>query len=158
MQQWSLIQSQPLLKTIYLKLPTISYKRDKSFKEMSCKIKYSTLIRGDRQKNTMSSCRPVTHYSLILVHLSIVLLTTIWVALVDLTKFFASPSNGWNANLKNSSNYFPRKNKGSQMLELICRYPEAYRVCSLTGREAIFAWLWLERILQNMVRHLNFSI
>ena len=28
MQQWSLIQSQPLLKTLYLKFPTISYKRD----------------------------------------------------------------------------------------------------------------------------------
>ena len=33
MEQWSLIQNQPLLKTIYLKHPIISYKRDKSLKD-----------------------------------------------------------------------------------------------------------------------------
>ena len=33
MEQWSLIQNQPLLKTIYLKPPTISYKRGKSLKD-----------------------------------------------------------------------------------------------------------------------------
>ena len=32
MEQWSLIQNQPLLKTIYLKPPIISYKRGKSLK------------------------------------------------------------------------------------------------------------------------------
>ena len=32
-RQWSLIQNQPLLKTIYLKPPTTSYKRDKSLKD-----------------------------------------------------------------------------------------------------------------------------
>ena len=33
MEQWSLIQNQPLLKTIYLKPPIISYKRGKSLKD-----------------------------------------------------------------------------------------------------------------------------
>ena len=33
MDQWSLIQNQPLLKTIYLKPPIISYKRGKSLKD-----------------------------------------------------------------------------------------------------------------------------
>ena len=33
MEQWSLIQNQPLLKTIYLKHPIISYKRGKSVKD-----------------------------------------------------------------------------------------------------------------------------
>ena len=33
MKQWSLIQKQPLLKTIYLKPPIISYKRGKSLKD-----------------------------------------------------------------------------------------------------------------------------
>ena len=33
MEQWSLIQNQPLLKTIYLKLPITSYKRSKSLKD-----------------------------------------------------------------------------------------------------------------------------
>ena len=33
MEQWSLIQNQPLLKTIYLKRPIISYKRGKSLKD-----------------------------------------------------------------------------------------------------------------------------
>ena len=33
MEQWSLIQNQPLLKTIYFKPPTISYKRGKSLKD-----------------------------------------------------------------------------------------------------------------------------
>ena len=33
MEQWSLIQNQPLLKTIYLKPLIISYKRDKSLKD-----------------------------------------------------------------------------------------------------------------------------
>ena len=32
-EQWSLIQNQPLLKTIYLKPPIISYKRGKSLKD-----------------------------------------------------------------------------------------------------------------------------
>ena len=32
MEQWSLIQNQPLLKTIYLKPPIVSYKRGKSLK------------------------------------------------------------------------------------------------------------------------------
>ena len=34
MEQWSLIQNQPLLKTIYLNPPIISYKRGKSLKDM----------------------------------------------------------------------------------------------------------------------------
>ena len=33
MEQWSLMQNQPLLKTIYLKPPIISYKRGKSLKD-----------------------------------------------------------------------------------------------------------------------------
>ena len=33
MEQWSLIQNQPLLKTIYLKPPIISYRRGKSLKD-----------------------------------------------------------------------------------------------------------------------------
>ena len=33
MEQWSLIQNQPLLKTIYLKPPITSYKRGKSLKD-----------------------------------------------------------------------------------------------------------------------------
>ena len=33
MEQWSLTQNQPLLKTIYLKRPIISYKRGKSLKD-----------------------------------------------------------------------------------------------------------------------------
>ena len=33
MEQWSLIRNQPLLKTIYLKPPIISYKRGKSIKD-----------------------------------------------------------------------------------------------------------------------------
>ena len=33
MELWSLIQNQPLLKTIYLKPPIISYKRGKSLKD-----------------------------------------------------------------------------------------------------------------------------
>ena len=33
MEKWSLIQNQPLLKTIYLKLPILSYKRGKSLKD-----------------------------------------------------------------------------------------------------------------------------
>ena len=33
MEQWSLIQNQSLLKTIYLKPPIISYKRGKSLKD-----------------------------------------------------------------------------------------------------------------------------
>ena len=33
MEQWSLIQNQPLLKTIYLKPPIIWYKRGKSLKD-----------------------------------------------------------------------------------------------------------------------------
>ena len=33
MELWSLIQNQPLLKTIYLKSPIISYKRGKSLKD-----------------------------------------------------------------------------------------------------------------------------
>ena len=33
MEQWSLIQNQPLLKTIYLKPPIISYKRGKCLKD-----------------------------------------------------------------------------------------------------------------------------
>ena len=34
MEQWSLIQNQPSLKTIYLKPPIVSYKRGKSLKDM----------------------------------------------------------------------------------------------------------------------------
>ena len=33
MEQWNLIQNQPLLKTIFLKLPIISYTRGKSLKD-----------------------------------------------------------------------------------------------------------------------------
>ena len=36
MGQWSLIQNQPLLNTIYLKPPIISCKRGKSLKEYAC--------------------------------------------------------------------------------------------------------------------------
>ena len=39
MEQWSLIQNQPLLKTIYLKSPIISYKRGKSLKDMLVRSK-----------------------------------------------------------------------------------------------------------------------
>ena len=39
MEQWSLIQNQPLLKTIYLKPPIIAYKRGKSLKDIFVRSK-----------------------------------------------------------------------------------------------------------------------
>ena len=39
MEQWSLIQNQPLLRTIYLKPPIISYKKGKSLKDMLVRSK-----------------------------------------------------------------------------------------------------------------------
>ena len=47
MEQWSLMQNQPLLKTIYLKPPIISYKRGKSLKD--------TLVRS---KSNCKAWRP----------------------------------------------------------------------------------------------------
>ena len=47
MEQWSLTQNQPLLKTIYLKPQIISYKRGKSLKDVC-------------QNHTRSPCRPFT--------------------------------------------------------------------------------------------------
>ena len=63
MKQWSLIQNQSLLKTIYLKLPITSYKRSKSLKDTFVKDQKSNckaIMRGDRQNHTRSPCRPVT--------------------------------------------------------------------------------------------------
>ena len=39
MQKWSLIQNQPLLKTIYTTPPIISYKKGKSLKDMLVRAK-----------------------------------------------------------------------------------------------------------------------
>ena len=39
MEQWSLIQNQPMLKTIYLKPPIITHKRGKSLKDMLVRSK-----------------------------------------------------------------------------------------------------------------------
>ena len=39
MEQWSLIQNQPLLKTIYKKPPIVSNKRDKSLKHALVRVK-----------------------------------------------------------------------------------------------------------------------
>jgi len=39
MHKWSLIQNQPLLRTIFKKPPIISYKRGKSLKDMLVRVK-----------------------------------------------------------------------------------------------------------------------
>jgi len=39
MENWSFIESQPLLKTIFKKPPIISYKRGKSLKDMLVRAK-----------------------------------------------------------------------------------------------------------------------
>ena len=43
MEQWSLIQNQPLLKTVYLKPPIISYKSGKSLKDTLVSLKILTV-------------------------------------------------------------------------------------------------------------------
>ena len=45
MQHWSLIQNQPLLKTIYKTPPIISYKRGKSLKDILVRAKLLRLVR-----------------------------------------------------------------------------------------------------------------
>ena len=40
MQKWSLIQNQPLLKTIYRTPPIISYKKGKSLRDMAVRAKF----------------------------------------------------------------------------------------------------------------------
>ena len=63
MGQWSLMQHQPLQKTIYLKPPIISCKRGKSLKVrlLDQKSKSKAVMRGERQNYTKRLCRPVTH-------------------------------------------------------------------------------------------------
>ena len=66
MEQWSLIQNQPLLKTIYLKPPIISYKRGQSLKdtlyyfqnESECFIGVSK----HRERNESTSRRPQAEF------------------------------------------------------------------------------------------------
>ena len=59
MEQWSLIQNLPLLKTIYLKRPIISYKRSKCLKDTLVRSKSNckAIMRDDRQNHTRSLCR-----------------------------------------------------------------------------------------------------
>ena len=62
MEQWSLIQNQPLLKTIYKKRPIISYKRGKSLEDTLVRAKKKAFMRCDRKNHMRSPCRPVFNF------------------------------------------------------------------------------------------------
>ena len=84
MELWSLIQTQPLLKIIYLKYAIKSFQRGKSLKDtllLDQKSKCKTIMRarGDRQNHTRSPCKPATHllYLIIATHSYNIYLTVI---------------------------------------------------------------------------------
>ena len=67
MEQWSLIQNHPLLKTIFLKPamvtpPIISYKRSKFLRIIMSDQNSKAVMRGDLQNYTSSLWRSVTYF------------------------------------------------------------------------------------------------